>query len=336
MATITTYGTISHRVGKYVERTTLARAKDHNLLGSFAAPFTLPKKESDTVQWSRYEKLAYVSTPLIEGVTPTPTPITRTDITCQLEQFGALVRISDKVQDNCDDPVINEATELLGMQAGMSVDMYRFGKFKAGTNVFYSGTVSTRATVDAKIAVKDLHKIARWFRSVGGDNLTELTEAGTKINTVSVAPAYYAVCHPDCIYDIENLTGFTRVKDYASQKGVKDTEFGSFSCFRFVWSLNIEPWEAGGAAVGATGMKANDATNIDVYPILFFAKNACGAVGLGGPNAISTYITTPGGQGDELHQKASAAWKCMTGAKILNELWLARLETGVTADASIT
>ena len=332
----TTFGTISHRTGVYVMKGTLAVAKDNNLLGKVAQNYVIPKGGSDTAKWRRYEKLALPDAPLVEGVTPTAIPMTKTDIQQAMQEWGAYVEISNKVRDNVDDDVLNgEAIPLLGMQSAKTIDMRRYGVFKAGNTVFYANDSAT-ASVNTPAAVDDFHKIARWFMSVGGDPITTMVEAGNKINTVSVMPAFRCYVHPDCVYDLEKMTGFTKVKDYASQKDVQPTEFGSFGQFRFEWSTNIEPTEDGGGAKGTT--KSTTGTYSDVYPILIVAQNAWGVVGLGGPNAIQTFVHLPGSAGtaDPLNQRATAGWRGMWSAKIIQELWCARLEVAVTADASIT
>jgi N4-gp56 family major capsid protein len=76
----------------------------------------------------------------------------------------------------------------------------------------------------------------------------------------------------------------------------------------------------------------NDGTNVNVYPIIYVAKESYGLIPLKGSNAITPKVLnpdTPRG-GDPLGQKGSVGWKSYFVAKVLNEDWLVRAEVAAT------
>jgi N4-gp56 family major capsid protein len=102
---------------------------------------------------------------------------------------------------------------------------------------------------------------------------------------------------------------------------------------RFILSAFLDPFLAAGAAVGATGMIARNATNIDVYPVIFVAKEAYGLVPLKGKEAITPTVINPDtpSKSDPLGQLGFVGWKTYFASIILNQNWLARLEVAATA-----
>jgi len=79
-------------------------------------------------------------------------------------------------------------------------------------------------------------------------------------------------------------------------------------------------------------MVSADASHADVYPILYFARDAYGTVALKGQNAITPTVINPTPtKSDPLGQRGSVGWKTMQTAVILNDAWMARLECAVTA-----
>jgi N4-gp56 family major capsid protein len=326
-------GTISARKTAYVDRLLLKRAMPYNVFGRYGQSRVLPKSNSKQITFRRYESMPPVTTPFAEGVRPTAGSMTGTDVSLTLQQYGYWVPISDVALDTNEDQLITEAAELLGEQAGESIDVLRFDVLKAGTSVYYANG-SARTSVNTVAAAADLHKIERFLRDQKARMITERIPGGPGTGTVPIASGYRAICHPDCIYDLRQITGFIDVKDYPNHKNVPENEFGSWGIFRFEDSTNATAWADGGGTAG--NMKSTSGSAADVYPILFFARDAYAVVNFAGQNAVKTYITQPGGHGDELHQVGAVGWKAMTGAIILNDNYMCRLECAVTADANLS
>jgi N4-gp56 family major capsid protein len=224
------------------------------------------------------------------------------------------------------DAVVTETTDVLGDQAGTTIDIARRDVLVAGTNVAYANGVASRVLTLQKFIAADLDKAIRFLKTQNAKFVKEGIGASDSVGTAAVRKAYIAIVHPDVEYDLENIAGFRAVSDYGSQEGVIEDEIGAYKNIRFVSSTNAKIF-AGGGAVGTTVYKNNGA-NFDVYVTLIFADNAYGVSALSG-EAMSTYVKALGSSGtaDPLEQRSTVGWKATTTTKILNESWMIRLES---------
>jgi N4-gp56 family major capsid protein len=97
----------------------------------------------------------------------------------------------------------------------------------------------------------------------------------------------------------------------------------------------IAPWvDTGGSATTATpDLRFTTAnTACDVYPVLYFARDAFGIVPLKGKSSMTPMVVNPKpAAGDPLAQRGTVGWKLWTATVILQELFMARLECAATA-----
>lgn len=328
---VMTYGDISPRTAAYVVKKMLDRSIPNLVLEKFGQTYVLPTNSTKTATFRRYNSLAPALTPLVEGVTPVGSKLVPTDYTANLVQYGDYIPMSDVILDTHEDPVLMQAVGVLGEQAALTVETVRFNVLKAGTNVYYANKVANRAAVTAAPTLADQRRITRGFQRQNARQITQIVSSTPAFNTESTEPGYVALIHPDLGSDIRAMTGFINMKDYGSSMKAYEGEIGSVDDVRYIRSTVFTSWLAAGAVVGATGLVAADATNIDVYPILYLAADAYGIVPLKGENALTPIIVNPKGtSSDPLGQRGSAGWKTMQTAVILNELWMARLECGAT------
>lgn len=110
---------------------------------------------------------------------------------------------------------------------------------------------------------------------------------------------------------------------------ISEFEIGKIENVRYITSTVFSSWaDAGGdkgTMVSTSGVKA------DVYPILFLAKDAIGGVPLKGKDSLAPVVHNPTvSDSDKLGQRGHVGWKTMQTAVILNDLFMARLETSAT------
>jgi len=315
----------------HYDRNLLERALPSLIYSRFAQIRPLPKNAGTRINFRRYGSLAVNTTPLTEGVTPTGKKLTTTDIYATVKQYGDFITISDWVDMTGLDPILIEGGEILSEQMGLTVDTLDRDVYMAGTNVRYAGDVASRSDVATAIATADIKAGIRTLESGNAKKIRHMIVGGPKIGTRPVAPAYYGITHTDSRQDYEALTGFTKVEEYASQSGVMEEEIGSWGNLRILLTTNGKIFQAGGAAVGATGLVADDSTNVDVYTTLIFASNAVGNIPLQKGN-VKNIIKAMGSAGteDALDQRATSGWKIARTAKILNDDFLLRIEHGNT------
>jgi N4-gp56 family major capsid protein len=330
----TTYGDISQRTAAYAATEMLSHAEPILVLSKFGQSKPLPANKADTVKFRRPVPFAVSTAPLVEGATPSSQQMSYEDVTVQLQQYGAVTEITDKVQDLAEDPVLKDASMLSGEQAAETIEMVTYGAIKAGTNVFYDTSAhTTRASVDSKLTLNRLHAVTRSLRANRGKAVTSMLASSPGYATRAIEGGYIAFGHTDLEHDIRGLSGFLPVAQYGSRQPLCPEELGSVENVRFILSPLLVPFQAAGAAVGATGMIADDSTNIDVYPLIIIAKEAYGLVPLKGKNSITPTVLNPGtpSKSDPLGQVGFVGWKTYFAAKILNENWIARLEVGATS-----
>ena len=153
--------------------------------------------------------------------------------------------------------------------------------------------------------------------------------------TKAIEAAYIAFCHTDLKSDIRNLPGFVPVAEYGSRQPVHDQEFGTVEDIRFLTSPDLGAFTDAGAAKSGSGttMVSTTGTSADVYPIIVIGEKAYATVPLKGMGSVTPGIMRPGkiSPTDPLGQRGFVSWKTYFAALILNQAWIARLETAATA-----
>jgi len=326
MAT-TTYGDISPRTAAYVAKELLTRGLPLLTLEKFLQAKTIPRNETKSIIFRRYNSLPLATTALTEGVTPPSMKMTKTDVTATLEQYGNLIEITDVVADTHEDPVIQEGVQILGENAAQTIETVRWGILTAGTNKYYSNGAA-RSAVNTPINAGMLKKIVRGLKRQNAQMITTIVKSTPAYGTQAILPAYIAIGHTDLENDIRALPGFIDVKDYGNTQPLEG-EIGSVGYVRFILSNIFVPYpDAGGAT---STMVSTSGANADVYPLLILGKNAAGTVALKGANAITPTVINPTpSKSDPLGQRGSMGWKTYSTAIILNDAWMAVAEVAAT------
>lgn len=267
-----------------------------------------------------------------EGVTPAADTIVPRDVNIKLNQYAALYALTDKDYDLYEDDITAAMKEQVAERMGLVRELVIYGKMKAATNKFYSGGTS-RATVDEGINERLISNIVRSMQANHGVRLTKILSPSTAYGTTSVEAAYICYVHTDAEYDLRRLPGFREVAGYGQRQVISQFELGTWQNVRFVTSPELAPIADSGAAVGSTGLKSTSASNIDVYPMIFLAKDAFAALKLRGRDVMEPSVILPGQKdtNDPLGQKGYIGAKFYMGAEVLNPGWIACAEVGVTA-----
>ena len=348
MAQTTSYGDISPAVAAYSVVRMLKRAMPYLHLEKFGQTYPLPTNSTNTAKFRRYFLsgatgaagtgtgnffIPVATTPLVEGVTPSGSKLANQDYTVTLKQYGDYVTITDVIQDTHTDQILQQATDILGEQAALTVETLRFNILKAGTNLFRANQVAARNLIITKVSEGDLRRVATSLNRQNAKKITQVVASSPDYNTKSVEASYMAVVHPDCETDIRGLSGFKPVADYGPHTTPFEGEIGSFEQIRFLTSTVIAPYpDLGGTAVTNSLRYTTANTACDVYPILVFGRDAYGIVPLKGKSAMTPMVVNPKpAAGDPLAQRGTVGWKLWTETVILQQAWMAVLEVGATA-----
>lgn len=322
------YGDISPRTAGYVTADLLKRALPFLVLEKFAQTKPLPNNSTLSMVFRRYNALPNTPVALSEGVTPAGKTLTKTDITVTLAQYGDWVGITDVIQDTHEDPVLQEASNILAEQAAQMMELVRFNVLKAGSNVFYANGAARNA-VNTKISQAMQRKVVKALKRQNAKPITSVVKSTPAWGTLNVKPAFIGVGHSDLQHDIEDMTGFKAVENYGTQTPYEN-EVGAVGECRYLVSTLFSPWADAGAAAGGT-VESTSGTASDVYPVLYLGQDAWATVPLKGKSGITPIVVNPKPvQGDELGQRGSVGWKTYSAAVILNDAWMARGEVAVT------
>ena len=325
----TTLSQVAPGVQAFYDRNLLRRAQPNDVHGRFGQKRPIQSRSGNQIKFRRYSQLAAATAALTEGVTPTGSQLAVTDIVSTLAQYGDFIQLTDMVSMVNQDPVVTEATDVLGDQAGTTIDQVRRDVLVAGTNVAYAGGAASRAALITKITATDLDKAIRFLKSQNAKFMKEGLSSSENVGTGAIRKAFVALIHPDVEYDLEQIAGYRAVSDYGSQEGVMEDEVGAYKNLRFVTSTNCKIF-ADATTVQTAGFKGT--TKNDVYATLIIAADAYGITPLSG-QGMNTYVKALGSAGtaDPLEQRSTVGWKATTTTTILNQSWMIRLESLATA-----
>jgi N4-gp56 family major capsid protein len=293
------YASISQRVGT-LKGEILSHAAPHqvlNLVGTDKDK-VIEKNKSNNVKFRRWLPYGGVdnqwitasnvgtfasSQQAVEGVTPTADTLTPQDVTATLVQYIVMYCVTDQLMDMHEDGAVipDEAKLQAGQRMGLIGEMVRYGAYKAGTNVFYSGGTS-RATVANTITLPLLRRVTKSLKSNYADMITRVIAPSTSFATAPIEPSYVCFASTDLEPAIRDLPGFKTTTEYANRKIIHERELGSCQEFRFITSNQLVGYPDSGAAVGSTGMISTTGTLIDVYPMIMMGDACVGQTHLGG------------------------------------------------------
>ena len=255
----TTTGSVSYDTAAYDLLARFAlRAELHFDAWTDVKPTATTHRGSSVTFWQQSD-MAVATTPLTEDVDVTPVALSNTSVTLTPLEYGnatvTTARLSATSVLEIDPLVAN----VIGYNAGVSIDTLAQTAFAAGTNVRYAlgsgSAVTSRATVAAANTLG-----SRDFRRA----YAELSAANVPKFDFGL---YMAMIHPDTAYDLKSETGdlgWRAPQVYgASQAQIANGEIGAYEGFRVVVSSRAPKFVDAGAT-----------STVDVYRSLFMGREA--------------------------------------------------------------
>lgn len=327
------YADLGVRIGVFAAANFLAHAQPRLMLERFAQNVTIPKNKGQVIKWRRLVPFAAAMEQLVEGITPSPMGVTYEDVSSQLAQFGAWIPFTDILIETHEDDNLAQFTMGAGEQAGLTKERILWNMMVAGTNVVYSGTATSRATVVAPVDLGDIQLVQRALKVAMAQPITKMITASDKVATQPVAPGYIGIGHTNLEQDLRAITGFVPRENYSdSSKILNDHEIGKLQDIRFLLAPHLTYFPSAGGV--PTNVLTTNGTAADVYPIVFFGADAFGATSLKGSESSRVAVKNPKmGESyeDPLGQRGFVAWKMWYSGVRLNEAWIIRLEAAVSA-----
>lgn len=283
----------------------IENAKPALVYDQFGQKHNIPKNGGKTIEFRKYSPLPKATTPLTEGVTPAGKALTVSTVTATVKQYGDFVPLTDMLLLTAIDNNLVQSLDLLGAQAGATLDTVTREILMGGTSVQYAeGQVTSRATLTAehKLTVKAVRLAARFLK---------------KQNAPKIDGGYVAIIHPDIAYDIQDDPDWKEWNKYTTSDKMFQGEIGKIANVRFVETTEAKIFAKAGAS------------NQDVYATLVLGANAYGTTNIegGGLETIVKQLGS-GGTEDPLNQRGTAGWKATKTAVRLVEQFMVRVETG--------
>ena len=168
--------------------------------------------------------LAVASSPINESVDVTPQSISESNVVVTLAEYGNAVLTTAKLRGESYveiDPIV---ANVIGYNAGVSMDEVARDVLKAGTNVSYANSKTARNQIVTSDALKaaDIRGAKAKLRSQNVPNFNGF---------------YTAYIHPNVAYDFTSETGSFAWRDphtYSQPGEIWAGEMGAFEGFRFI------------------------------------------------------------------------------------------------------
>lgn len=259
---------------------------------------TLPKQSGTQIQFLRPVNQAAVTTPLGEGVNPDGQVWQSTKILATPLQYGAYVAYSDRLMLEAYDNITEAIHDVLGYQAGLSLDTICRNALSGNMTLQYTGTAVSEATVSVATAGVDFRRASAHLRALAVMTFDDGT--------------YHGLIHPNTSFDLQgdsSASSWIELNKYVSIDRVHNMalagEIGKLYNIRFQESQNI-----------LTGTGAMSAVT---YHSWVFGKESFGAVDVAN-QGIQKIVHQPGDSGvaDPLNLNGSIGWKAYAVYPVLD------------------
>lgn len=292
----------------YYDKKLLARLIPNFIHFQFGQKRPIPRNGGKTIQFRKFASLLAATTPLTEGVTPTGSNISISEVFATVAQYGNFVEVSDVLDMVAIDPVLDEMADVLGEQASDTLDIITRDIISNNQNIQNAANranVNLIASTD-KLTVEEIRKAVR-----------NLKNGKSK----PMADGYYvAIVHPNSTFDLQADNAWINAAQYAGSTQIFNGEIGRLYGVRFVETPNAKVY----AGAGASG--------IDVYGTIVLGKDAFGVVDVAGSSAVQNIVKPHGSAGtaDPLNQRATTGWKAMFTARILEQNAMVQIKHAVS------
>ena len=270
-----------------------------------------------TVGFQITSDLAAATTALTETTDVTPVALTDSTVTVTLAEYGNAVQTTAKLRATTFMPVNPIVANVIGFNAGISIDTVARNAFQGGTNVIYSGSATSRATVTASM-------------NLTAANVRQAVAKLRGANVQTFGGQYAALIHPDVSYDFRGQALGNAWADphvYNDPSGIYNGVIGSYGGARFMETPRAPLFVDASNGAGSTG-------TIDVYGTLVLGRQAV-AKGFStgdayGANPVLVDVPVV----DALRRFEGMGWKHLVGYSVFRQASLYRIEASSSIGAN--
>lgn len=250
------------------------------MYGQLADVFaTAQTHKGSSVQFNILNDLAIASTALNETQDVSAVAPSDSTVTATLNEYGNVILRTRALQGTSFIDIDPALADLIGYNAGVSIDEVAKNIVQAGTNVSYGGTEAARTSITAG-DVLTAHNVRyaraflarnnamKWIAGAGGGAVPTYGEGNFESFVQNPGTGWYAsMIHPDVALDLREQTGsgaWRVPNEYSSgmRNEIWAGELGAFEGFRFVENSRAPFFANGGVS------------NQNVYGTLFLGREA--------------------------------------------------------------
>ena len=210
-----------------------------------------------SVKFTIFSELADATSTLAETTDLTPTTMADSQVEVTLAEYGNTINTTAKLSGTSFLDVDAVAANLIGYNAGSSIDTVVANVLKAATNVIYGGGGSTTPTTNATVQAEDIIE-------ANDVRIATAQLRGSKAQTFN--GLYMGFIHPDVSYDLRRETGAASWRDphnYVDTAMIYNGEIGAFESVRFI--------ETPRAPLDLTG---GSASTVDLYQTIIMGRQS--------------------------------------------------------------
>ena len=214
-----------------------------------------------SVIFTIFSEMAAATSPISETTDLTPATMADSQVTVTLAEYGNTVNTTAKLRGTSFLDVDAVAANLIGYNAGNSIDQVVSAVLAGGTNVVYGGGGSSTPTSTVTIQAEDI---------IEANDVRQVTAALRGANVATFNGYYMGYIHPDVSYDLRRETGnasWNAPHINVDTANIYNGEIGTFESVRFI--------ETPRAPLAANASNGTSTTGtIDVYGTLIMGRQA--------------------------------------------------------------
>jgi N4-gp56 family major capsid protein len=214
-----------------------------------------------SVIFTIFSEMAAATSPISETSDLTPVTMADSQVTVTLAEYGNTVNTTAKLRGTSFLDVDAVAANLIGYNAGNSIDQVVSAVLAGGTNVVYGGGGSSTPTSTVTIQAEDI---------IEANDVRQVTAALRGANVATFNGYYMGYIHPDVSYDLRRETGnasWNAPHINVDTANIYNGEIGTFESVRFI--------ETPRAPLAANASNGTSTTGtIDVYGTIIMGRQA--------------------------------------------------------------
>ena len=199
------------------------------------------------VTFTIFADIAAATSTLNEVTDVTPTALSDSQVTVTLNEYGNAVVTTAKLRGTAFLDVDSAAANIIGYNAGDSMDQVVRDVLAAGTNVVYATGGSTTPTSRESISTDDI---------LHADDVRKVVAQLRGANVATFEGSYMGFIHPDVSYDFRSNTDVSAWRtpaNYVNPEGIYNGEIGKFESVRFIETPRAKKFANASNGTSTTG-----------------------------------------------------------------------------------